>query len=121
MTYTEPEVATVGLTVGEAAQKGVEVERYYTSLEHNDRCILEGEDKEGGYVAILCAKGTDTVVGATIVAARAGEMVNEVTLAIKEGVGLGVIGRVIHAYPTSGEAVMGCGLAYIRTQWAKLK
>ena len=121
MTYTEPEVATVGLTVGEAAQKGVEVERYYTSLEHNDRCILEGEDNEGGYVAILCAKGTDTVVGATIVAARAGEMVNEVTLAIKDGVGLGVIGRVIHAYPTSGEAVMCCGLAYIRTQWAKLK
>jgi len=121
VTYTEPEVATVGLTAAEATKQGVAVDRYHTSLEHNDRCILEGEDQDGGYVAVLCAKGTDTVLGATVVASRAGEMVNELTLAIKAKVGLGAIGRVIHAYPTSGEAVMGCGLAFIRTQWATLK
>ena len=51
---------------------------------------------------------------------RAGEIINELTVAIKEGVGLGALGRVIHPYPSTGESVMGAGLMYIRSQWAKL-
>ena len=50
-----------------------------------------------------------------------GEMIPELTLAIQAGLGLGAIGRVIHPYPTSGEAVMGCGLAFIRTRWQLLE
>jgi len=119
--YTEPEVAMVGLSVEEAEGAAVPVDKYESSLEHNDRCILEGESADGGFVSVVCAKGTDSVLGATIVASRAGEMVNELTLAIKEKVGLEAIGRSIHSYPTAGEAVMGCGLAYIRSKWAVLE
>ncbi|KAL3927559.1 MAG: hypothetical protein SGPRY_002767 [Prymnesium sp.] len=120
VTYTEPEVATVGLSLQEAGKKGVLVDSFVTSLEHNDRCILEGESSDGGFVSVICARGSDKVLGATIVAGRAGEMVAELALAIKEKVGLESIGRSIHSYPTSGEAVMGCGLAYIRSKWATL-
>ena len=59
-------------------------------------------------------------VGGTVVAARAGEIVNEITLAMQAGVGLGVVARVIHPYPTTAEGVMQAGLGYIRANWAKL-
>ena len=62
----------------------------------------------------------DRIVGATICARRAGEMINEVTLAMKEGIGLEALGRTIAPYPTTGEGVMGAGLAYIRSRWATL-
>uniref|UniRef100_A0A7S2XRM9 Mercuric reductase n=1 Tax=Attheya septentrionalis TaxID=420275 RepID=A0A7S2XRM9_9STRA len=117
--YTEPEYATVGLS-GEdmAAKAGVEVDVYRAGLEHNDRAILESDNV--GFCKIFCLKGTGTIVGATIVAARAGEIINEVTLAMKHNIGLDGIGRNIHAYPTTGEAVMGCGLQFINSKWAKL-
>lgn len=117
--YTEPEYATVGLSGKEAAAKeGVEIDVYRAGLEHNDRAILEEDNR--GFVKILCKKGTGTIVGATIVAARAGEMINEVTLAMKHEIGLDGIGRNIHSYPTTGEAVMGCGLQFINSRWERL-
>jgi len=110
--YTEPELATVGISSEEQAkQKGIECEVYRTGLEHNDRALLENSNV--GFVKIVVKKGTDEILGATIVAERAGEMVNEVTLAMKNNLGLYAIGRNIHSYPTTGEAVMGCGLQYI--------
>jgi pyruvate/2-oxoglutarate dehydrogenase complex dihydrolipoamide dehydrogenase (E3) component len=110
--YTEPEYATVGLASKEQAeQKGIECEVYKASLEHNDRAILESNNV--GFVKIIVKKDTDEILGATIVAERAGEMVNEISLAIKNNLGLHAIGRNIHPYPTTGEAVMGCGVQYI--------
>jgi pyruvate/2-oxoglutarate dehydrogenase complex dihydrolipoamide dehydrogenase (E3) component len=91
---------------------------YRTSLEHNDRAITESDTN--GICKILCKKGTDEIVGATIVASRAGELINEVTLAMKHGIGLGGIGRNIHSYPTTGEAIMGCGLQFINARWKRL-
>ena len=73
-----------------------------------------------GFAKIFCKKGTDEIVGATIVAERAGEMINEVTLAMKNDIGLRAIGRNIHSYPTTGEAVMGCGIQYINSHWERL-
>lgn len=112
VSYTEPEMATVGIASEEQAKKeGIECEVYRTGLEHNDRALLENSNV--GFVKIVVKKGTDEILGATIVAERAGEMVNEVTLAMKNNLGLHAIGRNIHSYPTTGEAVMGCGLQYV--------
>ena len=117
--YTEPEFATVGIAgEGEAEKKGIKVDVYRAGLEHNDRAILESDNR--GFCKIFCEEGTDKIVGATIVAARAGEMINEVGLAMKHGIGLKGIGRNIHSYPTTGEAVMGCGVQYINSHWERL-
>jgi len=115
-----PQVASVGLTRRDAEAAGVAVDTYSSSLEHNDRVILEGQAAGGGIVEIHCSKDTDTIVGATVVAAGAGNIINEVTLAMQAGVGLGAVARVIHPYPTVGEGVMQAGLGYIRRHWAKL-
>jgi len=110
--YTDPEMATVGISSeDQARKKGIECEVYRTGLEHNDRALLENSNV--GFVKIIVKKGTDEILGATIVAERAGEMVNEVTLAMKNNLGLHAIGRNIHSYPTTGEAVMGCGLQFV--------
>ena len=116
--YTEPELATVGISSEDQAQKeGIECDVYRTGLEHNDRALLENSNV--GFVKIIVKKGTDEIIGATIVAERAGEIVNEVSLAIKNNIGLHAIGRNIHSYPTTGEAVMGCGLQYINKHWTR--
>jgi len=117
--YTEPEYATVGISSeAMAAKQGIEVDTYRGGLEHNDRAILESSNV--GFSKIFVRKGTDEIVGCTIVAERAGEMINEVSLAMKNGIGLRAIGRNIHAYPTTGEAVMGCGVQYINSHWKRL-
>jgi len=113
--YTEPEYASVGIVNANSD----EVDIYTASLEHNDRAILES-DNDYGYAKVFCKKGTGTIVGCTIVASRAGEIINEVTLAMKHGVPLEGIGRNIHSYPTTGEAVMMCGLQLINSKWKRL-
>ena len=114
--YTEPEYATVGVASEEMSEKlGLAVDVYRAGLEHNDRAILESANE--GFCKIVCKAGTDEILGATIVAERAGEMINEVSLAIKNQIGLRAIGRNIHSYPTTGEAVMGCGIQYINSHW----
>ena len=112
--YTEPEFASVGTL--NASEDDVDV--WGTSIEHNDRAILDS-DKDG-YVKILCKKGTGTIVGCSILGSRAGELINEVTLAIKNDISLENIGRNIHCYPTTGEAIMGCGIQLINSKWKLL-
>jgi len=117
--YTEPEYATVGTSSAEMAEKkGTKIDVYRAGLEHNDRAILESANV--GFCKIFCKEGTDEIVGATIVAERAGEMINEITLAMKNDIGLRAIGRNIHSYPTTGEAVMGCGIQFINSHWQRL-
>jgi pyruvate/2-oxoglutarate dehydrogenase complex dihydrolipoamide dehydrogenase (E3) component len=89
---------------------------YKAELRHNDRAILDGTDDDG-FVTIRCKHGTGEIVSCTIVSTRAGEMINEVSLAIKHGIDLEGIGRNIHSYPTLGEGVMSCGLQYINSKW----
>jgi pyruvate/2-oxoglutarate dehydrogenase complex dihydrolipoamide dehydrogenase (E3) component len=79
--------------------------------------ILEGSNL--GFCKIVVKQDTGEILGATIVAERAGEIINEVTLAMKEKIDLRAIGRNIHSYPTTGEAVMGCGLQFINKQWTR--
>ena len=101
-TYTEPEIAHVGMYEADARTKGIEVETFTQPLAEVDRAVLDGED--AGFARVHIRKGTDRIVGATVVAADAGNLISEVTVAMKAGAGLGVIGAAIHPYPTQAEA-----------------
>ena len=102
-TYTEPEIAHVGMYEAEARAKGVEVETFTQPLDEVDRAVLDGETD--GFARVHVKKGTDTILGATIVAGHAGSLISEVTVAMKAGAGLGLIGGTIHPYPTQSEAI----------------
>lgn len=103
VTFLDPEVARVGLNEREAAEQGIAVEVTRYDLDDLDRAIAESETK--GFVKVLTpAGGKDTVLGATIVGAHAGELLAEYVLAMKHGIGLNKILGTIHAYPTMVEA-----------------
>lgn len=113
-TYTDPEIAHVGLSEGEAREKGLALTTLTVPLATVDRAILDGETE--GFARIHLRKGTDKILGATLVARHAGEMINEITLAITSGLGLGAIGRTIHPYPTQSEAIKKLADAYNKTR-----
>ena len=100
-TFTEPEVAHVGMYEKEAREKGIEVETYTYKLDEVDRAILDGEDE--GFARVHIQKGSDKILGATIVAAHAGEMIGEFLVAMKAGAGAKTIAGTIHPYPTQAE------------------
>ncbi len=113
-TYLDPEVASVGLHEGEARERGIEFDVYRTSLEHLDRAIVE--DETTGWVKVLTARGTDRILGVTIVAAHGGDLLHEFVLAMRCGIGLGKISGVIHAYPTFAELARKTGDAYQKSR-----
>ncbi|MFA6543050.1 MAG: mercuric reductase [Limisphaerales bacterium] len=113
-TYTAPEIAHVGLYEAEAKSKGIEVDTFTQDLSKVDRAILDGETE--GFVRVHVRKGTDEILGATIVAAHAGDLIGEVSLAMKGGLGLKTIGAAIHPYPTQAEAVRKLGDLHGRTR-----
>jgi len=83
-------------------------------LKEVDRAVLDGEER--GFVRVHVKKGTDNILGATIVARHAGEMINEISLAINAGLGLKDIANVIHPYPTQAEAIRQVADMYNRTR-----
>ena len=113
-TYTSPELAQVGVTPESARQKGLEIDTYEQPMSHVDRAILEGETE--GFVRIHTKKGTDRILGATLVAPHAGDLIGELSLAMTNRIGLGSIANAIHPYPTLGEAVRKVGDAYSKTR-----
>jgi pyruvate/2-oxoglutarate dehydrogenase complex dihydrolipoamide dehydrogenase (E3) component len=112
-TYTDPEIAHVGLYEHEARAKGVAIETIKIDFSTVDRAIADGEEE--GFVKILYKKGSDEIVGATIVAAHAGDMISEVTTAIVNKIGLSKLSGVIHPYPTQAEGIKKAADAYRRT------
>ena len=98
----------------EAKKQGVELDTFIRHFNEVDRAILDGEDE--GFVRIHVRKGTDEIVGATIVAAHAGDMIGELSLAMTRGIGLGGIASAIHPYPTQAEAIRKVGDLYSRTR-----
>jgi pyruvate/2-oxoglutarate dehydrogenase complex dihydrolipoamide dehydrogenase (E3) component len=92
----------VGLNEQDAAKTGVAFDSVVVPFHDLDRAILDGEDE--GFLKVLLAKGTDRIIGATLVAEHAGDMIGEITLAMTAGIGLSKIGQTIHPYPTQGEA-----------------
>ncbi len=113
-TYTDPEIAHVGMYEKDAAAKGIAVETFTRPMSEVDRAIADGEEE--GFVKIHVKKGNDRIVGATIVARHAGEMINEITLAMVGGIGLSKLSNVIHSYPTQAEAIRQTADAYNRTR-----
>ena len=102
VTYTEPELATVGLTEADARAQGLSFDVTRYDLDDLDRAIAESEAH--GFVKILTAKGSDRILGATIIGQNAGEILAEVTFAMKHKMGLRKILQTIHPYPTWAEA-----------------
>jgi len=113
-TYTSPEVAHVGLLPKEAKEMGIEIDTYTQHLADVDRAILEGQDE--GFVKVHTKKGSDKILGATIVAENAGDMISELTVAMNGGLGLSQIGASIHPYPTQAEAIRKLGDQFNRTK-----
>ncbi|GAC1647378.1 MAG: mercuric reductase [Gemmatimonadaceae bacterium] len=101
-TYTSPEVAHVGMTATEVNAAGERITSITIPLTENDRAVLDGD--EAGFLRVHVRRGTDQIVGATLVTNHAGEMISEVTAAIVNGVGLSGLGKTIHPYPTQAEA-----------------
>ena len=101
VTYTSPEVAHVGLGEHEALAAGHEVQTITVPLHDVDRAVLDG--REEGFLRVHLRKGSDRILGATLVAEHAGEMIGELTVAMTNGLGLGRVGGAIHPYPTQAE------------------
>lgn len=113
-TYTSPEVSHVGPIWRELDERKDEYDVFSVDMGKVDRAILEGETD--GFVRIRVKKGTDKIVAATIVAKNAGDLISQVSQAMKCGVGLGAIANTISPYPTQGEAIRKVGDAYNRTK-----
>jgi pyruvate/2-oxoglutarate dehydrogenase complex dihydrolipoamide dehydrogenase (E3) component len=111
-TYTDPEIAHVGMYARDAEKRGIAVQTLTVPLADVDRAVLDGETE--GFARVHLKKGSDRILGATIVARHAGEMINELSLAITNGLGLSAIGRTIHPYPTQAEAIRKLADSYNR-------
>jgi pyruvate/2-oxoglutarate dehydrogenase complex dihydrolipoamide dehydrogenase (E3) component len=117
-TYTSPELAHVGLDPRSAPAAGIEIETFTQDFADVDRAILEGETE--GFVRIHVAKGSDRIVGATVVATNAGDLIGTLSMAMTRKIGLGAIAGVIHPYPTQGDAIRKVGDQYNRTKLTPL-
>lgn len=117
-TYTEPELAQVGLNEQEAKERRIAIDTIQVSMADVDRARTDGETE--GFLKIHLKKGSDRIVGATLVARHAGDLISEITLAMKAGVGLRTIADVIHPYPTHAEIVKKAADAYNRTRLTPL-
>lgn len=113
-TFTDPEVARVGINEQEAEEQGVayEVTRY--DIDDLDRAIADGEAH--GFVKVLTVPGSDRILGATIVGYHAAELLAEFVLAMKHGIGLNKILATIHVYPTLGESNK-----FLASEWRKAR
>lgn len=113
-TFTDPEVASVGMTEEAADEAGLSVTAFRIGLDQVDRAVLDGDTE--GYIKLLVRSGSDVIAGATIVARHAGDMIGEVSMAMTLGLGVKKLGQVIHPYPTHAEAMRKCADAYARTR-----
>ncbi len=106
-TYTDPEIAHVGLYAAEADAKGIAMETIMVRLDEVDRAILDSQSD--GFLKVHVQRTSGRILGATIVASHAGDMISELTLAMSAGISLGKIGSVIHPYPTQAEVIKRAG------------
>jgi pyruvate/2-oxoglutarate dehydrogenase complex dihydrolipoamide dehydrogenase (E3) component/uncharacterized membrane protein YdjX (TVP38/TMEM64 family) len=117
-TYTDPEIAHVGYYEKDARAAGYEVATITQLLSDVDRAILDGETE--GFARVHYDSKTSKILGGTIVARHAGEMLGELTLAMVAKQNVGVLSSTIHSYPTQAEALRKIGDAYMRTKLTPL-
>jgi pyruvate/2-oxoglutarate dehydrogenase complex dihydrolipoamide dehydrogenase (E3) component len=113
-TYTDPEIAHVGMYEEDAREKGIPFQTFTVPMSDVDRAVTDGETD--GMVRIHVRKGGGRILGATIVAHHAGEMISEISTAMGAKMGLGSLSGVIHPYPTQAEAIRKAADAYNRTR-----
>jgi pyruvate/2-oxoglutarate dehydrogenase complex dihydrolipoamide dehydrogenase (E3) component len=119
-TYTDPEVAHVGLTEEAARNRGLALETFTLRLSENDRAIVDSETQ--GFVRVHAAKRGGVIVGATLVSRHAGESIGELVMAIQRKLKIGDLGGIIHPYPTQAEIIKRLGDASTRSRlkpWLK--
>jgi pyruvate/2-oxoglutarate dehydrogenase complex dihydrolipoamide dehydrogenase (E3) component len=109
-TYTDPEVATVGLTPVRAAEEGIALETHRLELAKVERAFIDGEEE--GFAALYTRRWSAEIVGATLVAAHAGEMISELTLAITNRLTMQALAETVHCYPTQAEVFQRIALSY---------
>ena len=112
--YTDPEVAQVGLTPRQAREEDIAINEYRLELAKVERAFIDGEEE--GFAAIYTRRGNSEIVGATLVAAHAGEMISELTLAMTHKVPLEVLAETVHCYPTQAEVVQRVALLYANSR-----
>lgn len=112
-TYTDPEIAHVGLYEHEAVKQGITTAVFEVPLSGVDRAILDGD--AGGFLKVIVRQGTDRILGATLVARHAGEMISEITALMAAGGGLKTLSGTIHPYPTQADVFKHAGDAFART------
>jgi pyruvate/2-oxoglutarate dehydrogenase complex dihydrolipoamide dehydrogenase (E3) component len=113
-TYTEPEIAHVGLYEHEAGEKGIPVDVFKVDLAEVDRAVTDGESE--GFVKVVVKKGTDKILGATIVSSHAGESISEISAAMRGRIGLKGLADVIHPYPTQADAIRRVAAVWNKTR-----
>ena len=114
-TYCDPEIAHVGMHVWDASrERSVEIKSFTVMMQDVARAITDGQDD--GFVKIHVKVGTDKILGATIVASRASEMINEISVAMSTGIGMRKLARVLHTYPAQSDAIRQAALAYTLDQ-----
>jgi pyruvate/2-oxoglutarate dehydrogenase complex dihydrolipoamide dehydrogenase (E3) component len=111
-TYCDPEIAHIGLHVWEARRQSIPVKSFTVMMHDVDRAITDGQDT--GFVKIHVAEGTDQILGATIVASRASELINEMAVIMSAGIGMTALADIAHTYPAQSEAIMLAAQAYRR-------
>ncbi|MGH7015059.1 MAG: mercuric reductase [Stellaceae bacterium] len=111
-TFCDPEIAHIGLHVWEARQQSIPIKSITVMMHDVDRAITDGQD--AGFVKIHIAEGTDRILGATIVASRASELINEMAVIMSAGIGMKALAEVVHTYPAQSEAIMLAAQAYRR-------
>jgi pyruvate/2-oxoglutarate dehydrogenase complex dihydrolipoamide dehydrogenase (E3) component len=118
-TYTDPEIAHVGLYVREAREKNIPVRTLTIPMHDVHRAICDAEEE--GFVKIHVKEDNDQILGATVVARHAGEMINDISLAMSLGVGLERLGQVVRPYPTQAAAIQMAAEAYRSTGVARIR
>jgi pyruvate/2-oxoglutarate dehydrogenase complex dihydrolipoamide dehydrogenase (E3) component len=113
VTYTDPEIAHVGMSADDADRAGIKFDTIKVLMSSVDRAITDGETE--GFVKIIHRRGSDEILGATIVASHAGETISEITTAMVNKIGLSKLSSVIHPYPTQADGIKKAADAYRRT------
>jgi pyruvate/2-oxoglutarate dehydrogenase complex dihydrolipoamide dehydrogenase (E3) component len=111
-TYTDPEIAHIGLQESEAKAKGIAVQTVMVEMKDTDRAILDGDTM--GFVKIHVKEGTDQILGGTIMAKHAGDMISELAVAMTSQKGLINLAKAIHPFPTQAEALHSAAAALVK-------
>jgi pyruvate/2-oxoglutarate dehydrogenase complex dihydrolipoamide dehydrogenase (E3) component len=113
-TYCDPEIAHVGMHIREARHRSIPFKSFTIMMQDVDRAITDGRDN--GFVKIHVREGTDEIIGATIVASRASEMINEISVLMNAKVGLRRVAAMLHTYPSQSDAIRLAAVAYLDSQ-----